>query len=149
MLFVGAVGLAFLPRDARRPRRFKCMTAALTVAFVVQVVMNGCMDDWWSGDSFGQRRLTSSVVVLTLGLAWALQRAIALAPRIWEIAGENLAALARLQGLYLVCIHVLLWSYTEPHNIVWWMAYEAPRILIEHPERLRGLHLPARAAGAE
>jgi hypothetical protein len=39
---------------------------------------------------------------------------------------------ASLLGLYLTAIHVRIWPHDEPHNILVWMLYRAPRAVLDH-----------------
>lgn len=32
-------------------------------------------------------------------------------------------------GVYLALVHVFFWQYDQPHNILFWMFYEAPRMM--------------------
>ena len=36
-----------------------------------------------------------------------------------------------ISGIYLTFIHVFLWNYDEPHNILAWMFYYVPKEVIQ------------------
>lgn len=96
---------------------------AMAVAFALQVYINSTARDWWSGHSFGQRRLISSLPLFVFGLAYLADRLRALSRRWYASA----AGVLSLSGIYLMFIHVFLWDYDKPHNILAWMFWYAPK----------------------
>lgn len=100
--------------------------------FVVQVYINACVMDWWSGHSYGQRRLLSSLPLFVLGLAcgidW-LRAQYAGAYKRWALPATLLICGA---WTYLMLIHIFIWNYEEPHNIYTWMLYTAPYKLLDY-----------------
>jgi hypothetical protein len=49
--------------------RDRSLARGLLLIFVLAVVVNGSMADWWGSDSFGQRRMLSLTPLFALGLA--------------------------------------------------------------------------------
>jgi hypothetical protein len=74
--YLGAIGLAFLPR------RHRLIGAGLLAVVVVQVYLCSTVFDWWSSASFGQRRLVSMSYPLIVGLATLLVACAKLAARV-------------------------------------------------------------------
>jgi hypothetical protein len=128
VLLVGAVGfLGFLVYLYRTGKRQELVFfSVMLIAFGLQVYVNSIVSDWWAGDSFGQRRLVSSLPLFAFGLAYVIQWGRSAYPKGCAIALWVVSAL----GLYLTAIHVWLWSYGEPHNIVLWMFYSAPTMIL-------------------
>ena len=95
-LYVACVaGWAFL---ARRDRLLAALFAA---GFAASVVVNASLQDWWSAEAFGQRRLLGLTPLFALGLGEVLG---ALAPRRRALAAVALALLAlwnvSFEGIY-------------------------------------------------
>ena len=53
-------------------RRDRTLAALFGLAFVLVVLVNGALQDWWGSESFGQRRLLCLTPLFALGLAQAL-----------------------------------------------------------------------------
>lgn len=68
LAYFGLAGLVLAPR------RLRLVAGALLAAVVIQVFLNSTVLDWWSGASFGQRRLCSVSFELVFGLALLLWR---------------------------------------------------------------------------
>jgi hypothetical protein len=92
--YLGIVGLAFLPRRAWR------LTVPLALIVISQVYVNACVFDWWSGASFGQRRLVSLTFIVIVGLAGLLQAAARLARSLPRAARH--AAAAAVLGWFVI-----------------------------------------------
>jgi hypothetical protein len=95
-------------------------------AFVVQVWVNASIHDWWGGDSFGQRRLLSSLPLFAMGLAFLLERVRRRSGDRFTGPVLAMAAVIVALGFYLVLIHVFVWNYQEPHDVFRWMFVEIP-----------------------
>lgn len=61
--------LGWIALARREPR----LAALFALGFVLTVVINGAMQDWWGSDSFGQRRLLGLTPLFAFGLAGALE----------------------------------------------------------------------------
>ncbi len=53
-------------------RYYPAWAVSMGVAFLVQVLLNAGVADWWGGWSFGMRRMTELYPVFVVGLAWVL-----------------------------------------------------------------------------
>jgi hypothetical protein len=74
LAYLGLVGLLLAPR------RLWLVTGALLAVVAIQVFLNSTVLDWWSGASFGQRRLCNVSFELVVGLAvlcWRVGRLLA------------------------------------------------------------------------
>jgi hypothetical protein len=93
--YAGVLGLFALPRRAR------LVAVGLLAAVALQIYLNSTVLDWWSGASFGQRRLCSATLPVVVGLAalgWRLAR---LAAR-WRVPrGAVHGALAAVLGIFV------------------------------------------------
>lgn len=65
LFLLGALGWLLLLRAERR------MAALFLLAFALAVIVNSSTTDWWSSESFGQRRMLSFLPLFALGLAAA------------------------------------------------------------------------------
>ena len=101
--YLGVLGLFFVPRRAR------ILALALMAAVSVQVYVNSCVFDWWSGASFGQRRLCSLLFVVIFGLAALLRAA--------GIAARRLPPWSRHAIAILVLGWFLAWNLTQHHRL--------------------------------
>ncbi len=130
LLLAGLAGFVWLlaSRPAGAPPWFLW---TLLVAFLVQVWVNASVHDWWGGDSFGQRRLLSSLPLFTLGLAFLLEKIRRRAENRFTRPVLALAAVVVLLGFYLTLIHVFVWSYQEPHDVFDWMFVRVPTRVFE------------------
>ncbi|NTU70939.1 MAG: hypothetical protein HGB10_03845 [Coriobacteriia bacterium] len=128
ILLVGLVGVLALIADRYRNRDYDTVAilAVMLLAFAGQAYVNSVTADWWAGDSFGQRRLLGSLPLFTIGLGFAAEKALRAAPRI----AVTVFVASMLAGLYLTFIHVWLWPYDQPHNILAWMFIDGPRAAI-------------------
>ncbi|NVB84735.1 MAG: hypothetical protein HOV81_40570 [Kofleriaceae bacterium] len=93
LAYAGCIGLLFLPRRAR------LVAVGLLLVVVMQVYLNSTVLDWWSGASFGQRRMCNVTLPVAVGLCGLIWRAGTLAARLthyrhtvwhgllWAIAG--------------------------------------------------------------
>lgn len=66
VLLIGLVGLLW------NIRRRQPLGVAFLLAFIPMTVLNGAVDDWWAGGSFGMRRFDSLLPFFALGIADAL-----------------------------------------------------------------------------
>ena len=127
LLLLGLIGFVALlfSRQHAAPKWFLWTLAA---ALLAQVHLNSCVGDWWGGHSFGQRRLVSSLVLFTIGLAFLMEklRRCGRGRFGWPVLVP--AGLVCVLGFYLVLIHVFLWNYNQPHDIARWMFVIAPRL---------------------
>ena len=87
--YAGVLGLFVVPRKAR------LVAGGFLVAIAVQVYFNSCVYDWWSGSSFGQRRMCNVTLPLVVGLAALVWRCNTLARRV-PIAARHVVALVVL-----------------------------------------------------
>jgi len=124
VLLLGAMGYFGFFMHVKRSgdRQPTALLLALAIAFALQTYVNSIALDWWSGHSFGQRRLMSSYPLFTYGIAYMIQRGQA---SFQKLTGFALVAFSA-SGLLLTGIHVFLWSYDQPHNIAAWLFYHAP-----------------------
>jgi hypothetical protein len=129
LLLVGLAGFVWLlaSRPAGLPRWF---LGTLLAAFLVQVWVNASVHDWWGGDSFGQRRLLSSLPLFALGLAFLLEKVRRRSGNRFTRPVLATVAVVAALGFYLVLIHVFVWSYEEPHDVFQWMFVTIPSRVI-------------------
>lgn len=125
LLLAGGVGFViFLIKLPKNPQKVFFVTLLLTL--IVQIYVNSIADDWWAGHSFGQRRMISSLPIIAYGFAYLIEEAshhVKVNSRKLILIG---VALVSVLNFYLVLIHVFLWNYDQPHNILIWMFYDAP-----------------------
>ncbi len=138
ILLVGLAGFVALLASGRGevPRWWLW---ALLGSFVAQVTLNSCAADWWSGHSFGQRRLLSSLPLFVLGLSFVVERLRELSGGTMTRPVLGAAAAAALLGLYLTLIHVFAWSYDEPHDVLHWMFVRVPGKVLSRIQALPAL----------
>ncbi|MEA2575702.1 MAG: hypothetical protein QOH93_3000 [Chloroflexia bacterium] len=107
---VGLVGLVFLWRHDR------LLTAALAVAFFLQVYIAGSFLTWQSAGSFGQRRFINSTAIFVLGLvalvSWLLAKG---APR-WALGALVVLFVAWNGGLL---VQYALWTSVQRQGLDW------------------------------
>jgi hypothetical protein len=107
---VGLVGLVFLWRHDR------LLTAALAVAFFLQVYIAGSFLTWQSAGSFGQRRFINSTAIFVLGLvalvSWLLAKG---APR-WALGALVVLFVAWNGGLL---VQYALWTSVQRQGRDW------------------------------
>lgn len=128
-LLMAVPGWLILSLGAGRHRKaVRDLLLPLGLVFLVQLWINSSTSDWWGGHAFGQRRLVSSLPLFAVGFAALYQLA---ASRLAHGRGimAVLTATAILMNVYLTGIHVFLWSYDEPHNILEWTFVRAPRLI--------------------
>lgn len=104
----------------------KWVYAGLGAAFLAQVYINSSVLDWWAGHSFGQRRLVSMLPLFALGFL-EVERWVGLMAKKYQAGWAATGGLAVVSGIYLMFIHVFLWDYDQPHNILEWMFVLAPQ----------------------
>lgn len=128
-LLLGLLGfIAFLKSIIRiEGKNEAVILKAILIAFIFQVYINSTVPDWWGGHAFGQRRLISSFPLFAFGFAYLLQRILKLYPKS-SVFGIRLFSIF---GIYLTLIHVFLWDYEQPHNILAWMFYYAPLAILK------------------
>jgi hypothetical protein len=85
LAYAGLLGLAVVPRRAR------LIAAGFLAVLILQVWVNASVYDWWSGASFGQRRMCSVTLILVFGLA-ALIAAAGRAARRTPLLARHLVA---------------------------------------------------------
>ncbi|HYP19629.1 MAG TPA: glycosyltransferase family 39 protein [Chloroflexia bacterium] len=97
-------------------RRDRLLTAALAVAFFVQVYIAGSFLTWQSAGSFGQRRFINSTAIFVLGLvavlSWVLARGV---PR-WALGALALLFVGWNGGLL---IQYALWTSDQRQGLEW------------------------------
>lgn len=93
------------------PKQHRLVGGGLLAAVLIQIYFNSTVHDWWSGSSFGQRRMCNVTLPLVIGLAaliWRLGRLAARTrvPRVlwhalvWLVIGSMVAwNLDRVGGL--------------------------------------------------
>jgi hypothetical protein len=130
LLLVGLAGFVWLlaARPVEVPGWFLW---TLLGTFLVQVWMNASVHDWWSGHSFGQRRLLSSLPLFVFGLAFLLEKVRRRSGDRFTKPVLAMAAVTVALGFYLVLIHVFVWSYDEPHDVFRWMFVTIPSKVVE------------------
>ncbi len=125
-LLVAAAGLVVLAVRWRRRRRLVLwFIAPLTAAFVAQVWVNASAADWWGGHAFGQRRLVVALPLFAIGFCGIYESLVERFPtrrRFVQLAAGGLI----VANLWLTLIHVFMWSYDEPHDILHWMFVRGP-----------------------
>ncbi len=127
VLFLGLIGFLWLLAASRANTRRLFFFGSLLFVFFVQVYVNSAAEDWWAGHSFGQRRLLFSLPLFAFGMGYALERLRSYNLEIYNKFVPVTAGVLTLMGFYLTMIHVFLWEYDQPHNIIEWMFYKAPR----------------------
>lgn len=123
------IWLAKPPSDTVGQRWF---WVVVLLGFVGQVYVNACVLDWWSGHSFGQRRLISSYPLFVLGLGWVLNYLKTYWRPVFSRWITPISVLLCGMWVYLMLIHIFIWNYEEPHNIFVWMFYTAPTKLLAY-----------------
>ena len=63
LAYLGCIGLCFVPRKHR------LIAVGLGLVVLIQIYLNSTVLDWWSGSSFGQRRLCNVTLPIVVGLA--------------------------------------------------------------------------------
>ncbi|HEV7555017.1 MAG TPA: hypothetical protein VGO00_06180 [Kofleriaceae bacterium] len=105
--YLGVIGLGvgvWAGRRLHEHARFVC--AAMLVAIVTQIYTNAITYEWWSGASFGQRRLCSMTLPLIVGLAALLR-------------GMHLWLRTRLPRWSQLAIAGVVLGYLVVWNLVW------------------------------
>lgn len=83
LAYAGVLGLVLLAiRGPRIAPHARLVALGLLAAIALQVYLNAIILDWWSGASFGQRRLCSMTMPLVVGLATWLHQGNALLARV-------------------------------------------------------------------
>lgn len=158
LYLVCALGWVLL---ARREGR---LAAACLIAFVLAVLVNGAIQDWWGSHAFGQRRLLALTPLFAIGLGQALAvvaarplpmlAAVLLALSLWNlqfeyifnselVAGKGQAvSLDRLAPAQVETAYwkLLRWERVLPRRL-WVLAYDNLKgvWLDEGPRSLGGL----------
>lgn len=131
VLLVGLFGFTlFLCRSIKHDGKFKLLAIGLMLAFLAQLYINSIAFDWWAGVSFGQRRFISSLPLFAFGIAEILALLSKRAPSLYARFAPAGVLVLCLAGVYLALIHVFLWDYEQPHNILSWMFFDAPRMML-------------------
>lgn len=133
VLLLGLIGYVALLIKSYGTKQEFVFFVLMFVAVAGQVYINATVLDWWSGDSYGQRRMTFSMPLFAFGGAYLIDRVYTYLKGM-EICTVWISAfiviICTSAGIYLTLIHVFLWDYQLPHNIIKWMFYYAPvRIL--------------------
>ena len=129
VLWLGVAGLilALIKAKAEQPSLVR-LGYPLLLVFVVQLYLNATVADWWGGHAFGQRRLLSSLLLFGLGFAYLQKYWYKIAPKSTALIGV-VVALFILTNLYLTYIHLFLWGYDDPHDILKWMFHDGPILI--------------------
>jgi hypothetical protein len=110
VIVLALVGLALLWR------RERVLTAALAIAFLVQVYIAGSFLTWQSAGSFGQRRFINCTLIFVLGFAmlvsWAIARGV---PR-WVVGVVAALFVAWNGGLLM---QYALWCSPQRQGLDW------------------------------
>jgi hypothetical protein len=97
-------------------RRDRLLTAALLVAFAMQVYVAGSFLTWQSASSFGQRRFINSTLIFILGIstliAWAIDHGV---PK-WAVGVAAAAFVAWNAGLLM---QYALWCSPQRQGLDW------------------------------
>ena len=130
VLLIGTIGYVY----SLFRKRYKNldMFFALLAIFIVQTYINSTVEDWWSGHSFGQRRLLFILPLIALGLTFLIDAFKINFRKIYNFTVPLSISLVTILWFYLTMIHVFIWDYNEPHNIYKWMFYYAPKILSDY-----------------
>jgi hypothetical protein len=125
---IAGLGLAGLAGIALgRAGQWRALALAGLAGIALELALNGSIDDWYAGWSFGQRRMTEAYPLLAIGLAWLIGRG----RWGWLIGGA--ALLCALYGALLLVAHlyythtsgqpggggaatVIRWLLTGPHG---------------------------------
>jgi hypothetical protein len=130
LLGVAGIGLQFFHYN----REKSCLQKygiPLSLVFLLQLYINAAAADWWGGHAFGQRRMMSSLLLFAFGIAY-LQKYFYGRSSKFKPVFFALMALFTVTNLYLMLIHLFMWSYDQPHNIVDWMFNKAPAFIYAH-----------------
>jgi hypothetical protein len=87
---LAALGMFFI-----RP---KWMGIVMTLAVLIQLYVCSSVDEWWCADSFGMRRMTGTIPMLTFGVAFLLNGA--------TVPGKSKRLLATC-----VCVALVAWNF--------------------------------------
>ncbi len=108
--YLGTLGLVVGAISGPRlgPRtRVTCL--ALLASIAIQIYFNSITYEWWSGASFGQRRMCSVSLPLVIGLAVLMQ----------ECARIVRTRLPRVRGYVQYAIAISVFGYLVAWNLVW------------------------------
>ena len=125
-LALAAIGLlwtVFRWRD--RPDLMVRYVVPLGLAFVAHLWINASTADWWGGHAFGQRRFVSALPWFAVGFC-ALYQAVVERSAAWRKLVYGLMILLVAMNLYMTAIHVFMWSYDEPHDVLEWLFFRGP-----------------------
>ena len=130
VLFIGAVGyLLFLFKMIRLRNPLALLWTGLLVVFCIQLYVNSITTDWWAGHAFGQRRLIGVYLLFAFGFAQVFDRLVC--SKRAMITGGIIVGICIVLNMYLMNIHIFLWSYNEPHNILSWMFRQVPSLILQ------------------
>ncbi len=121
VLLLAVGGLAWAAVRWRSHRGVLRLLLPFALVFCAQLWINGAADDWWGGHAFGQRRLMSSLPLFGLGFC-VLQQVVEVRLKGGTRLVPAVFLLAVVMNLYLTLIHVFVWSYDEPHDILDWIS---------------------------
>lgn len=142
VLLLGLVGFGhFAWRNWHRANaRLLCL--ALAFIFIIQTYTNSIVLDWWGGHSFGQRRLLACLPLFALGLAHGVDLVRAHSQPWFRWVLLPISAVVCGLGVLLMGVHVLWWSYDEPHNIARWMFQYAPAKIASNASKPWATYIP-------
>jgi len=136
VLLLGLIGFAALIIQSVNARaESRSFWLMLGIILALQIYINASTGDWWAGHSFGQRRLIGSYLPFAYGLA---QMIVFSQDRIGRPMTTKTVYAASIINGYLTFIHVFVWSYDEPHNILYWIIVVPARVLIRLAQMLSG-----------
>lgn len=125
VLLLALGGLVWAVVRRRSHPEVRTLLLPLALVFCAQLWINATADDWWGGHAFGQRRLLSSLPLFGLGFC-VLQQALEAGFKRGRWLVPAVALLAVVMNLYLTVLHVFVWSYDEPHDILDWLFVRGP-----------------------
>jgi len=115
--------LLFVPGTLTLWRRDKSASAWILTGFLLQVILNGSLAEWWQGGSFGPRRFIGILPFLAVPMATAIQNALrkhrlTIFFGAFALSAWNLILMA---GFY--CLHL---GYEDPLRLA---PFTSPRLV--------------------
>ncbi len=126
ILLIGFIGYALFLVKCLRSASSSAIWFLLLVIAMLQVYINSSVADWWSGHSFGQRRMVFCLPLFAFGIGYVLEYARTILGQRGRGMCVVLVLLGSLMGFCLTLIHVFFWDYEASNNIYAWIFYYAP-----------------------